>query len=361
MHTENSKSAVFVRLPHEKNIEIHKGHLQKCVVSDWLIEKHPQFIFTNGLNPQELFTVSGEVSLIEWGDSHTQRLYNEVEEFLNGFTDHKNGCSTQAETFDDFENQINSVKSAINDRILEKVVVARIIQKSIIEAPGTGDLLVDWYLKLCEKYLDCLVYLFLDNNFGIWIGASPELLLSRNSFGESQTVSLAGTLFQETEEWSIKEKLEQSTTSQHIMEVLDELRIKSEISGLQEHKNGDLRHLVSKYSFFSDSNQLLQLLQKLNPTPAVIGYPQKTALKWVKSNLKLDRELYSGAVGLVSLDKTVLHVNLRCAKIYLHDRVDFFAGCGINSMSNPKREWEETSLKAEVIGQFIPSRLLKRE
>lgn len=413
------KSIAICKLPHSSEIQIHTGSVVKSPILEFKLSAHPQFVLTNGLNPEEVFCISGDVKaapmnsgtkdvLVEYlnalidsgyfssenslpikgGNSRmtdsriSQDYFQDQQNGINGFNSQSKGnkyetrlngndpeqlkkeiinnqpignWQNKVTTFQQFKEEIEAIKTAISNFELEKVVAARIVQKELKGQSFGFDSLVDWYVKLCENYPDCLVYLFLDSKLGIWIGASPELLFDRDESGVSHTVSLAGTLFGDSEVWSEKEILEQSTTSQHINEILHEFNLVAEVSPLQERKNGALRHLVSQYSFTTQIDQIMGLIHRLNPTPAVIGYPQNAALDWVKLKLKLERELYSGTVGILSNQKSILHVNLRCAKVYLNQSVDLFAGCGINLMSDPMREWQETQLKSEIIGRFIPN------
>jgi len=413
------KSIAICKLPLSSEIQIHTGSALKCPVLEFELTDFPQFVLTNGLNPEEVYWISGDVKAAPMNLSTKDVLVEQLMSFSDSrffssessfppksdnsrmtdsgiiqdyIQDHENdiigsngqleenkdetqlsgndpeylkreniknqvfgNLQNKASTLQQFTEEIEAIKTAISNLELEKVVAARIVQKELHGQNFGIDSLVEWYVKLCENYPDCLVYLFLDSALGIWIGASPELLFDRDESGVSHTVSLAGTLFGDSEIWSEKEILEQSTTSQHINEILQEFNLVAEVSPLQERKNGALRHLISQYSFTTQTDQIMGLIHRLNPTPAVIGYPQKSALDWVKSKLKLERELYSGAIGILSNQRSLLHVNLRCAKVYLNQKVDLFAGCGINSMSDPVREWQETQLKSEIIGRFIPN------
>jgi isochorismate synthase len=348
------KSIAFCKLPHSSEILIYSGTVVKSTILEFELTEVPKFIVTKGLVPEDFFWISGDVDSAPLNSeiSHLLKEHlNRLEEYQYSNYNSQSKITSQHQ----FSVEIERIKTAISNLEVEKIVAARIIQKDIQNQHFGVDSLVSWFVELCANYPDCLVYLFVDDELGIWIGASPELLFEREESGLSQTVSLAGTLFGESEVWSDKEKLEQSTTSRHINEILNDFNLVAEVSKVKERKNGSLRHLISQYSFQTQSNQILGLLERLNPTPAVIGYPQKTALKWVKTNLELNRELYSGAVGIVSSQNTLIHVNLRCAKVSLNQKIDLYAGCGINSMSDRAREWEETQLKSEIIGSFIPN------
>ncbi len=367
-----SKSLAICRLPNQSEIHLFQGSVNAINMELFEIPENVGFLFTEGLDPNMGYFLSGEARKVTSLEVVQQELRNAIaENFKFNSNDEKfNGkniitldSTTIPATFSEFTAEIDAVKKAIENDEVQKIVVARILKGDWIKwgnsETNTSPLesavenLYKWYDRLCEIYTDCMVYLLIDPQLGCWIGASPELLLSQEQSGAARTVSLAGTLFEDSEHWSAKEKLEQSTTSQHVEEALNSLNIQFEISQLKEQRNGHLRHLISEYQFNLNSDQLLPLLRQLNPTPAVIGYPQKRALEWVKANLSLKRELYSGAVGMISKSESYLHVNLRCAKLNLNGMVDFYAGCGINLMSDPQREWEETELKSQVISRYL--------
>jgi isochorismate synthase EntC len=372
----SSMSLAICRLPNQLEIQIFHGKMETVNMEFFQIPDNSGFLLTEGLDPTKGYFLSGEAHKV----AQMEELLHELKQFIPHILKFQSGSAEisnyYSATFQEFSAEINAVKTAIKNEDVKKIVVARILKGEWMKLgnqknedgesahddfnkPVTSHFdamaiqLYQWFQGLCGTYTDCMVYLLLDETLGMWIGASPELLLKQNEFGQAKTVSLAGTLFEDSENWSDKEKLEQSTTSQHVEEALNSMDIQFEISQLREQRNGHLRHLISEYQFNLNSEQVLPLMRQLNPTPAVIGYPQKKALEWVKANLNLNRELYSGAVGMISKSNTYLHVNLRCAKMYLNGEVNFYAGCGINLMSDPTREWEETELKSQVISRYL--------
>ena len=101
---------------------------------------------------------------------------------------------------------INAVKSAVNkikNSSLEKVVLARAVKARIQSN------LIDLYLKLNAKYPTAFTYCLYHPKIGLWLGASPELLVS-TSEKKFKTVSLAGTRWANLNgEWGTKELEEQ--------------------------------------------------------------------------------------------------------------------------------------------------------
>jgi isochorismate synthase len=100
-----------------------------------------------------------------------------------------------------------------------------------------------------------------------------------------------------------------------------------------------------------ESENVFKLIESLSPTPAVGGYPQKVAIQWLQENETYNRELFTGFIGPKFLDRLLLLVNLRCAKITQNQHL-YYAGCGVNAGSETKKEWLETEAKMNVIRNY---------
>lgn len=98
---------------------------------------------------------------------------------------------------------------------------------------------------------------------------------------------------------------------------------------------------------------LLDVVDRLHPTPAVAGWPTEAALELLDEESDLDRGWYAGPVGW--LDRAGdgdVSVAIRSGLV--HDReASLFAGCGIVADSEPEREWDESSLKMRVMGDAL--------
>jgi isochorismate synthase EntC len=90
---------------------------------------------------------------------------------------------------------------------------------------------------------------------------------------------------------------------------------------------------------------LLDLVERLHPTPAVGGYPRREALRWIARSEPFDRGWYAAPVGwLDAAQDGEMAVAIRSA-VVSDDRAALFAGCGIVAGSHPDDEYTETELK----------------
>jgi isochorismate synthase len=267
-----------------------------------------------------------------------------IHEHLNSISD-VDGLNLFEETQNGFEQRVEKAKNAFRNALLEKVVVARTKKISMIK----GLDILEVFYRLVEANPNSLVYLMKSSQWGTWVGATPELLVEFDG-KDFQTMSLAGTLFSDVEEWSSKEAAEQSVTSSFIEEVIgwDSNRKPQ----MQELNQGRLRHLMSVYRLPMKMEKMASVLTKLSPTPAVSGYPVKLASDYLQQTERMERSLYAGFIGSKSGENWKLHVNLRCAQILINDAF-LYAGCGINASSNPRREWEETQNKMRIIEECL--------
>lgn len=276
--------------------------------------------------------------------SHAEtNVLNEITEEklpLSHFTDTEN-----PNAHSDFVKYVQQAKDTIADNKFEKVVVAR---KEFRKADVNA-----WkaFEKAMELYPNAFVYLLHSELKGTWLGASPELLLELDG-QNAKTMALAGTV-KGNDNFSVKETNEQGIIGKYLYETLAQSNaVNIQVTLARPDLNGGLIHLKSDVTFeISDENKA-ELIENLHPTPAVGGYPKPEALEFIRQFEKDGRELYAGWLGESSIDKAKLYVNLRCARLYANGAV-LHAGCGINSMSDPEKEWQETCWKMDVIGKCI--------
>ena len=251
----------------------------------------------------------------------------------------------------DFENEVKKIKAAIQQNRLKKVIAWRV--KDITKPKHFS--LAGFFLSLCETYQSAFVSLVFLPETGLWLGASPELLL-KISAQNLQTVALAGTqAFKnkklESVVWDKKEIEEQDLVTKFLLKKLRELSLKKiETRGPHTVKAGNLLHLKTSFSgSLEEQFDLAKILGAIHPTPAVGGLPKLEALKFIEENETQNREYYSGYLGPVGLlNTTEIYVNLRCMKV-LERTLELFVGCGITAGSDPTSEWKETCLKAQTI------------
>jgi len=259
----------------------------------------------------------------------------------------------------EFELQVNAILRRIAEGQIEKVVLARSESH-----PWPVRLHpVDFVERLCTDYPQAFVNLVLHPVWGLWIGATPELLLEMEPIKKNdpetsepqplrrlRSMALAGTLPVEgnTDDWGEKEKREQQVVDDYIAQSW-RTRVRnfrrSERNSIQA---GPVQHLQTLLE--GDSNRPLEeLVAQLHPTPAVGGWPKEEALKVISEIERGSRQLYGGFLGPVeSPDEARLYVNLRNLQLR-GSRAHLHVGCGILGGSEPHSEWEETIHKSDTL------------
>ncbi|MEO9964326.1 MAG: chorismate-binding protein [Reichenbachiella sp.] len=263
-------------------------------------------------------------------------------------------------TRESFVNLVQKCKDSITEGYYQKIVPSR---REKFRVDKSFHPLKE-LLKLCDSYENAFVSLVYLPNQGLWLGATPELLISLDDAKIFTTISLAGTqeirpgfdLSQAS--WTQKEIEEQALVSRYIINCFKKIRLREfDEYGPKTVKAGNLIHLKTKFTVDMEDVNFPQLgsvmLDLLHPTSAVCGMPMLPAARFLKENEGYDREYYSGYLGPVSYEgQTALYVNLRCAKVFKNDMI-LFAGAGVTEDSDPEREWNETEIKFQTLLNII--------
>lgn len=257
-------------------------------------------------------------------------------------------------------NLVTSCLEAIASGSMEKIVAAR---RKTIPLPEEADP-VKFFLALTKAYPHAMVSMVYLPESGIWIGASPEPLISVDRNQMFRTVALAGTKSFRPEipieevTWTQKEIEEQALVERYIISCFKKIRLREyDEYGPKTFRAGNLLHLKSVFEVnlrevtFPELGTVM--LELLHPTSAVCGMPRETSLEFIRRSEGFDREFYAGFLGPVNDDQeTHLYVNLRCLK-WSGQHAVLFAGAGITSGSNPEQEWEECEMKMETLHRHI--------
>ncbi|MCB9169772.1 MAG: chorismate-binding protein [Flavobacteriales bacterium] len=246
-----------------------------------------------------------------------------------------------------YEQLVSEALASIGRGELEKVVLSRI---AIHQLDRTD--LTDLFVQALDEMPNALVALMHTPDHGTWLGASPErLVLAEEDL--VQLDALAGTRPVEEapgtpEEWGAKERHEQMLVTRSVVEGLLELGLKDiHISGPEVVHAGPVAHLRTRIEADMTGHSLDEVVFAVHPTPAVCGTPRNKARAFIKDHEPHDRGLYSGFWGPWRADgRTELFVNIRCLQA-LSDHAVFHLGAGITAGSEPAKEWDETSRKAE--------------
>ena len=236
------------------------------------------------------------------------------------------------------ENLIESIKKGQ----AEKVVLSR-----VMSIPFDADKLVRFFTSLIREHQKAMVFMYSTGN-GIWVGDTPEVFIEikNNRF---TTMALAGSKpVNDDSDWGNKELEEQDYVSRFIQQKLKDANVSFKKSDFTTISAGPVAHLQRVFTGKIKSNQLSDLMEQLHPTPAVCGIPKEKALDLIKETESHLRDDYTGYIGPVNGSNVSLFVNLRSA-LLTNKKMNLFIGGGITAASIPKKEWEETELKAKTL------------
>lgn len=259
-----------------------------------------------------------------------------------------------------YTNGVGAAVRQIRDHLLSKVVLARSLELTTRQPVDLQALLhrLAWSNALGYTFAVNLG----DSGQGTLIGASPELLLSRQG-KHVRSNPLAGSIprvqdhsadFQRSQGLlqSEKDLHEHKFVADAVAQALRPYCKMLSVPALPSLINTEtMWHLSSAiYGELSESYaSALELAASLHPTPAVCGHPFTTARNLISELEGFDRGFYSGMVGWCDAHGNgEWIVTLRCAKI-AGNHVRLFAGAGVVADSEPQHELAETTAKFKTM------------
>ena len=249
--------------------------------------------------------------------------------------------------FDAYKQHFEQMHQSISDSQLDKVILSRVQCGPSIHKEH----IVSLFETLADKYPHAFVYAISSPDCGTWIGAGPELLLSKHE-NRLSTVSLAGTIpNNDTSQWSDKEIDEQELVTNYIENTLIQHQADNiEYSEPVTINAGQVKHLCTNFNFElkQTNGNYIGLLYELHPTPAVCGMPKEKAYQLILETEKHKRQYYSGFLGPVNNGDFEFYVNIRCLQLYASQSVLYIGG-GLTLGSKAENEWQETQLKAQTL------------
>ncbi len=343
------------------------------------------FSLLNFLNHENLHKIlmffyeylSKDLSLL---DKHKliTNFYNSLFFSKLDFNENKETLTPQ---INDWANLINSFKSAN----FEKVVLARTLkysfeggddnkvhnvnESSSINFNGITPKLIDSFLG--NKNFKSYLYIYEKNTFlssskdnlktfspEIFVSLTPETLIkfTKNKFFSE---ALAGSFNVSDAHFLLKDKKNLLENNVVLKSIIDDLTPFSQKIAYDETKIITLpyiAHLITKIKGrFKNKVDIFEVLHKLQPTPATLGYPKEKALEFIKTNshaLEVFKETpqnlnyYAGIAGFYSKkQKTGKFIVLLRSGNILKDSISLYGGAGIMPISNSNQEWQETAQK----------------
>lgn len=253
-----------------------------------------------------------------------------------------------AEMTESYRQAFESYHSQLQQGEFDKLVLSRSLDQSF-----TGDPLTLFY-RLCQSSPNSMVYLYHSSETGMWLGATPELLVEGNQT-QMHTVALAGTMLiqgatPKLNDWSQKNKEEQLVVANYLRDCIRLVGSLKDEFGPYSAPVAHLAHLKTDIYFQTSPKRLAEFLSMVHPTPAVCGLPKQKALSFIHQSEGLDREYYAGFLGWLDSSATShLYVNLRCMKWLDDEHVRLYAGGGILPSSDLQSEWMETENKMKTL------------
>lgn len=382
--TNNLPIAIW-RLPHQENQNVVvdlSGQVQQLKLD--LEENRSGFAFSRFLNPdlkQTYFlnadvhysTALGNIEYLTPPKAIDTNWHQHQQSFLQAFenaldapiakkavptlpTSSRLHVASEA----DYCRLVSQGVEAIKAGAFKKVVLSR--AKSV-NLPANFDH-VNTFMKLCERYANAMVYLVYIPKVGLWMGATPETLISTDAQQQFKTVALAGTQAYNPDlplshtAWMQKEIEEQAMVSRYIINCFKKIRLREfEEIGPKTVIAGNLVHLCTHFKVDMQAVNFAELgtvmLDLLHPTSAVCGMPKEASQEFILKHEHYDRAFYSGFIGPVNMAQAShIFVNLRCMQLLDHQAI-LYAGAGITEDSIPTREWHETEMKCKTMLDII--------
>ena len=245
--------------------------------------------------------------------------------------------------------------------VFRKIVLAR---KSTLHTRLSAEAL---FQKACRLYPRLFVALVYTEPSGMWLMATPEILLQGNG-NAFHTMSLAGTQKApattipplstkavEGLEWPQKDQEEQQYVTDYIEACIRTFSDDYRLQGPYTMTAAHLCHLRTDIHFRLPCADVLgDVLEALYPTPAVCGIPKEPARRFILRHEHEPRRYYSGFVGMLSpRADTHLFVSLRCMRLLPGGICELYAGGGLLKESEMEKEWRETEAKMQTMMELV--------
>jgi isochorismate synthase len=198
-----------------------------------------------------------------------------------------------------------------------------------------------------------------------FLGASPELLAAFAG-GAVSALGLAGSAQRGTTRAeddaigkalleSAKDRIEHETVVRAIREALTDATVNLRAPNQpQLRKFRNIQHLSTEISGEAlPGIDVLELVDRLHPTPAVCGWPTDAARKVIAAHETMDRGWYAGPIGWIdAAGDGEFAVALRSALVR-DTRAWLFAGNGIMGDSDAAAELAEVELKFSPLTEAL--------
>lgn len=233
-----------------------------------------------------------------------------------------------------------------------KVVLSR--HEAIFSSRDIVDVAGDYFSQSPGTFR----YLSFTPETGVWLGATPEVLLETSADNEIRTMALAGTkpAGDQSGDWDEKNTLEHRVVVDFITDILASHGLEVDRADTIDLRAGAVTHLCTPITARGEIHSPMTIVNDLNPTPAVAGWPRDMAMAEIDALETHLRRCYSGIVGVRHNGELRIFVNLRCAFVARGSLYgtpgwiyNLYAGGGLMADSDVEQEWDETDRKLSVL------------
>jgi len=246
--------------------------------------------------------------------------------------------------------QVRAIGDAIDRGELEKLVLARRVDVELKAAFSPAVVLE----RLRDLAPECARFCF-SSGGPAFLGATPERLVTKRG-SAFETEAVAGSLDVGTEPVarlleSPKNREEQAIVLRELLRDLEPLAGSIEHRALPEvHVLKHVAHLRTRVQGTLNSRRhVLELVERLHPTPAVAGTPTERALAWIAENEPDERGWYAGPVGWFDGQGDGEFVVALRSGVLTEHHLSLYAGAGIVRGSEADNELAETRWKLAAL------------
>jgi isochorismate synthase len=213
---------------------------------------------------------------------------------------------------------------------------------------------------LRKTYPSCVLF-WIGTPHGDFLGATPEPLVRVKGRAIS-TAAIAGSTAPGTSvadaralaqalKNSGKDRLEHALVVRALVDILAPLCERLDVPlEPQLLRLDNVQHLITPIAGdLSESHHILDLVDRLHPSPAVAGHPRAVALQLLPQREALNRGWYAGPIGWMDAHRDgEFAVAIRSALVR-GSEASLYAGAGIVAGSDPETELGETRLKMQPL------------
>src|SRR5690606_24097922 len=250
----------------------------------------------------------------------------------------------------DWHAQVRAILDGIARGEIEKIVLARRVDALLPSTPDVPALLE----RLRDLAPECVRFA-LGVGSAVFLGATPERLVKKAG-DQFETEAVAGSFPTGGEAplrllESEKDRFEQAIVLRQILDGLGPLALSLDAASTPElHVLRHVAHLRTRVRGVLRSEQhVLDLVERLHPTPAVAGSPTPRALAWIAEREPDERGWYAGPLGCFDARGDGEFVVALRSGVLVDRTLSLYAGCGIVAGSEPESELVETRWKLAAL------------